>query len=210
MQLASGQLQQITDLVQQGISADVIAVRMNVEIDVIVAHLEAAEVPKTHRELLEHSRDKITDLIEVAEGEYRDDPTDRRAGALTSFIQTQQGLIQDIDNLKNPSDVHEEVTRRVLQNLIRDMLKQVTTSIGQSLSNLERSLPPDQARTVRAELEGIARSLGTKSRDSYDTHTKILAEILGCNLNEHKIIPMLRAVDEETKQLPIKSQASSD
>jgi hypothetical protein len=190
--------QQIQQMMLEKMDAETIAMRLNINIELVINKMQSQEEPQTHQEMLEASLTKVNRLIKVAEDEYDSRSTDRNAMAITSLISTQQSLIIDINKLQDPAVVFEAITHRVVQSIIRDYLKTASMAVNQTQKDLEPQMSPESYRLVQQSTEEMLRSLAARSKESYENHITILAKEVGYKPDLAEVPPLLQQVNNVT------------
>lgn len=172
------------------------------DVEVVAKQIAAtAKQRESNVDVLRRNLKLLQELLDTAEWEYKARPDIDNSMTVTNMITTSVSLIKEIENRKDPAVVMNEVLARVIQPMLRQVIKQVTLESRRTLDTLMDTLPEGQHDRVDNEVKGLVKAIGDGLSSHYRGAVQELADALGCKPEDEKVRPMLQVV-AETKQLP--------
>ena len=124
-------------------------------------------------EILQESLKRVLSLIPIAEAQYRERPTTGHAYALTSFLDSTKGLIEQLYSLRGKEETYRSILLKVLQPFCREMVKSMLAEVT--------SLKGDDPYANDEVLKRFSTNLGKKFQEAYRKSSEDLAGALGVN-----------------------------
>lgn len=158
---------------KDGYSTEQIAEALGYTPTIIESVLEERMELGSPEEVLQESLKRLLSLVPIAEAQYRNRPTTGHAYALTSFIDSTKGLIEQLYTLRGKEEMYRNILIKVLQPFCREMVKCMLAEV----TNLKGDDPyaPDEV------LKKFSTNLGKKFQEAYRKSSEDLAGTLGVN-----------------------------
>jgi len=174
---------------KEGFSTEEIAVALGFGDQHLAMLLDAELELGGPEQILQENLKKVVSLITLSEAMYRDYPSRSNSESVVSFISTAQSLITDLYSLKDKEESFKVIVHKVLQVLIRDMIKAM-------MEEVKRLHESEAGKTLRPELAKMSSALGVKFDEAYRKSTERLAEIIGISA-EAKTKSLAVTTDED-------------
>jgi len=158
---------------RDGYSTEQIAEALGYTPTIIESVLEEQMELGSPEEVLQESLKRILSLVPIAEAQYRNRPTTGNAYALTSFIDSTKGLIEQLYTLRGKEEIYRTILLKVLQPFCREMVKSMLAEVT--------SLKGDDPYANDEVLKKFSTNLGKKFQEAYRKSSEDLAGSLGVN-----------------------------
>lgn len=158
---------------KDGYSVDQIAEALGYTPTVIESILDERMELGSPEEILQESLKRILSLVPIAEAQYRNRPTTGNAYALTSFLDSTKGLIEQLYTLRGKEEIYRNVLLKVLQPFCRTLIKAMLAEV----TNLKTEDPYANDETLKT----FSTNLGKKFQEGYRKASEDLAVTLGVN-----------------------------
>lgn len=165
-------------LVAKGESPEAIAIKYGYDLEEISKHTAPLkDAILDERTILERYLRTCNALCEIAQTEYQSDSTDRKAYAVTTFMQTAQGILKDLATLKNNDEKVSQLVETVIQPLVRSAIR----IIGNEVSTVISIMGPNQK--AKEALTALAENFGKDMTTEYRQALGKLGDIFDCKFD---------------------------
>lgn len=181
-----------------GTQPEAIALKVGLPVTAVATIVEERSSPKKKEEtaipakvvVLKEQLEMLRELYEIAFFEYKDEPIDRNAVAVTSLMNSTQMIIKELEGCKDNTFMMKEILRLVIQPLVRGLIESVSDEARNVRTELFKQLPIDQHGHVDHAIKELVKSYGASSKNKYEEAVDKLASNLGVEKNEGKVILM--------------------
>jgi len=158
---------------KDGYTTEQIAEALGYTPTIIESVLEERMELGSPEEILQESLKRVLSLIPIAEAQYRNRPTTGHAYALTSFLDSTKGLIEQLYSLRGKEEMYRSILLKVLQPFCREMVKCMLAEVT--------NLKGDDPYASDEVLKRFSTNLGKKFQEAYRKSSEDLAGALGVN-----------------------------
>jgi transcriptional regulator with XRE-family HTH domain len=158
---------------KDGYTTEQIAEALGYTPTIIESVLEEKMELGSPEEILQESLKRVLSLIPIAEAQYRNRPTTGHAYALTSFLDSTKGLIEQLYSLRGKEEMYRSILLKVLQPFCREMVKCMLAEVT--------NLKGDDPYASDEVLKRFSTNLGKKFQEAYRKSSEDLAGALGVN-----------------------------
>lgn len=171
-------VEKITALKVQGSSVQEIATQLGYEPDKISKLLGERIKLGSSEQILQENLEIISKLIPLAEESYKEFPNYRNAQAVTGFIECTRTLVEQLQILSDKESLYMNLIQRILQPMLRQLLKEVVIEL-QQLNRVEEI----SRDSLNAELTKVSRNVALKYKDVYRNVVDELGSTLGVSID---------------------------
>jgi len=121
-----------TDWLEHGTDEDVLAKKYEIDIKDIQKHLRKCLINK-HRSRYERLAMVLNDIfddIDIARKEFQADPTFHNSASYQGLIREFRGVVGDLENIQNASELSDELTKLVLNPLTKQLTQTIIGEVG--------------------------------------------------------------------------------
>ncbi len=169
-------MEEIRAEISSGNSPEAIAIKYGMELDEITKHME--KKVSDEKDILRNQLKMCVDLTEVARLTYEANPDEeKKALAVTSFVQTTQGVIRDLENLTNNDDKVIQLIETVIKPLVRNTIKVLGNEITEATDMMKED------NRLKEMFTTISRNFGAELTDLYNESVEKTGEIFNCSFD---------------------------
>lgn len=138
---------------------------------------------RTPQEELQGEIDRTTDLIQVAEMEYRSNPSNQNAQAIRTLQATRRDLIKDLSTYADPDRDVRILDSAILAPFIEEVLLHAATFVRSTRTENVALSPDDKADAVKAAFDNNFVLFTQRVETSYRTVFGRLSEHFDVNVD---------------------------
>ncbi len=159
----------ILDLLSQGLTVQVIAARLQLDPTQVLSISDQMRGMQRQGEdggeKLNRYSDQIDEIIDLAHWQCKAEPTPSHIYAYTAALEAARGVLQDLDGRRDPEKQKSEITKKVLEQLVVNVMSSMSQRLGVTRTELLGIVPPERSDEVIHQIEQILRALGSAFSD---------------------------------------------
>jgi len=159
----------IIEMLQQGLTIQVIAARLNLDPTHVLGVSDEAQTDQQatldNKQKLKAYLAQVDEIIDLAHWQCKADPTPNNIYAYTALVEAARGIVQDVDARRDNEKLVDDILLFVIGPMFSDILSTVSNKLSAARDNINKLLSPDKQSLAQGQLEDILRELAVRQKE---------------------------------------------